>query len=167
MSETSTSAAADIQPIIETQPERTDLPLAVMPVVVASMIPYFKENISLLHDVIRLRMYGDFTLDENTIVSRCQDADAVMVIGFHVTDSIFNRLTGDAHVRCFAFGGTGVASYINLQAARERGVRVCNVVRYGDHAVAEHAFALLMELARHVGERAARTVTRHAIDEFP
>ena len=64
MSETSTSAAADIQPIIETQPERTDLPLAVMPVVVASMIPYFKENISLLHDVIRLRMYGDFTLDE-------------------------------------------------------------------------------------------------------
>ena len=29
MSETSTSAAADIQPIIETQPERTDLPLAV------------------------------------------------------------------------------------------------------------------------------------------
>ena len=152
MSETSTSAAADIQPIIETQPERTDLPLAVMPVVVASMIPYFKEHLEILHDVVRLRMYGDFTLDENIIVNRCQDADAVMVIGFHVTDSIFNRLTDDVHVRCFAFGGTGVASYINLQAARERGVRVCNVVRYGDHAVAEHAFALLMELARHVGD---------------
>ena len=149
MSETSTTAT---QPIIETQPERTDLPLAVMPVVVASMIPYFKEHLEILHDVVRLRMYGDFTLDEDTIVNRCQDADAVMVIGFHVTDSIFNRLTDDVHVRCFAFGGTGVASYINLQAARERGVRVCNVVRYGDHAVAEHAFALLMELARHVGD---------------
>ena len=152
MSETPTSATADIRPIIETQPERTDLPLAVMPVVVASMIPYFKENISLLHDVVRLRMYCDFTLDEDTIVERCQDADAVMVIGFHVADAIFDRLTQDAHVRCFAFGGTGVASYINLQSARERGVRVCNVVRYGDHAVAEHTFALLMELARHVGD---------------
>lgn len=28
---------------------------------------------------------------------------------------------------------------------------MCNVVHYGDHAVAEHAFALIMELARQVG----------------
>jgi phosphoglycerate dehydrogenase-like enzyme len=28
---------------------------------------------------------------------------------------------------------------------------VCNVVHYGDHAVAEHAFALIMELTRQVG----------------
>ena len=59
------------------------------------------------------------------------------MIGFHCADAILDRL--DA--KCYAFGGTGVASYINLPVARERGIHVCNVVHYGDHAVAEHAFA--------------------------
>ena len=61
-----------------------------------------------------------------------------MVIGFHCADAILDRL--DA--KCYAFGGTGVASYINLEKTKERGVRVCNVLHYGDHAVAEHAMAL-------------------------
>lgn len=43
-------------------------------------------------------------------------------------------------------------SYIDLDKAKERGIRVCNVVHYGDHAVAEHTIALLMELARQVGK---------------
>ena len=71
-----------------------------------------------------------------------------MVIGFHCADSILDRL----NAKCYAFGGTGVASYIDLDKAKERGIRVCNVVHYGDHAVAEHTIALLMELARQVGK---------------
>ena len=133
--------------IFETQPERTDLPLVVMPVVIESMIEPFKNNFAMLEDIARVRMYEDFTLDEDTIVERCKDADAVMVIGFHCTDSILDRL--DA--KCYAFGGTGVASYINLGKAKERGIRVCNVLHYGDHAVAEHTMALMMELTRHAG----------------
>ena len=93
-------------------------------------------------------MYKDFTLDEDTIVGTLQDADAVMVIGFHCADAILDWL--DA--KCYAFGGTGVASYINLEKTKERGIRVCNVLHYGDHAVAEHAMALLMELTRHAGK---------------
>ncbi len=130
----------------ETQPDRTDLPLVVMPVVIESMIGPFKQNFTMLENVARVRMYEDFTLDEDTIVERCKDADAVMVIGFHCADAILDRL--DA--KCYAFGGTGVASYINLEN-QERGIRVCNVLHYGDHAVAEHAMALLMELTRHAG----------------
>lgn len=133
--------------IVETQPERTDLPLVVMPVVVASMIEPFKRCFGLLENIARVRMYEDFTLDEDTIVARCDGADAVMVIGFHCTDSILER----THAKCYAFGGTGVASYINLEKAKAQGIRVCNVVHYGDHAVAEHTMALLMELTRHVG----------------
>lgn len=134
--------------IVETQPERTDLPLVVMPVVVASMIEPFKRCFGLLENVARVRMYEDFTLDEDAIVARCDGADAVMVIGFHCTDSILER----THAKCYAFGGTGVASYINLEKAKAQGIRVCNVVHYGDHAVAEHTMALLMELTRHVGQ---------------
>ena len=133
--------------VFETQPDRTDLPLVVMPVVIESMIGPFKQNFTMLENVARVRMYEDFTLDEDTIVERCKDADAVMVIGFHCADAILDRL--DA--KCYAFGGTGVASYINLEKTKERGIRVCNVLHYGDHAVAEHAMALLMELTRHAG----------------
>lgn len=133
--------------VFETQPDRTDLPLVVMPVVIESMIGPFKRNFTMLENVARVRMYEDFTLDEDTIVERCKDADAVMVIGFQCADAILDRL--DA--KCYAFGGTGVASYINLEKTKERGIRVCNVLHYGDHAVAEHAMALLMELTRHAG----------------
>ena len=89
--------------VFETQPDRTDLPLVVMPVVIESMIGPFKQNFTMLDNVARVRMYEDFTLDEDTIVERCKDADAVMVIGFHCADAILDRL--DA--KCYAFGGTG------------------------------------------------------------
>lgn len=135
--------------VLETQPERTDLPLVVMPDVVESMIDTFRANFSLLHNIARVRMYTQFTLDTDEILRRAADADALIVIGFHVSDDMLNQLS--SHVRCFAFGGTGVASYINLATAQQLGIRVCNVVRYGDSAVAEHAFALILELAREVG----------------
>ena len=78
--------------VFETQPDRTDLPLVVMPVVIESMIGPFKQNFTMLENVARVRMYEDFTLDEDTIVERCKDADAVMVIGFHCADAILDRL---------------------------------------------------------------------------
>ena len=136
--------------VITTQPERTDLPLVVMPVVISSMIDSFVENLPLLHNIARVRMYQDFTMDESTIIKRTADADAVMVVGFHIADAILEAFHG--HVGCLAFSGTGVASYVDMPRTRQYGIRVCNVVHYGDHAVAEHTFALLLELARHVGD---------------
>ena len=73
--------------IIETQPERTDLPLIVIPVIVESMIEPFAANFPLLHDIARIRMHCDFTLDTDTILERTKDAEAVIVIGFHITMS--------------------------------------------------------------------------------
>ena len=84
--------------VFETQPDRTDLPLVVMPVVIESMIGPFKQNFTMLENVARVRMYEDFTLDEDTIVERCKDADAIMVIGFHCADSILDRL----NAKCYA-----------------------------------------------------------------
>ncbi|MCI1219256.1 MAG: D-2-hydroxyacid dehydrogenase family protein [Bifidobacterium sp.] len=135
--------------IIEKQPERTDLPLVVVPNIVGAMLEPFTSTLGLLHDVARVRIYTEPTLDDDTLVKRMEGAKGVVVIGFHVSDAMLNRVSD--HVECFAFGGTGVASYINLIATRERGIRVCNVVHYGNGAVAEHTVALMMELARHVG----------------
>jgi len=40
--------------------------------------------------------------------------------------------------------------HIDLDEARRRGVVVCNVPDYGAHMIAEHAFGLLLAVARHV-----------------
>ncbi len=40
--------------------------------------------------------------------------------------------------------------HLDLQACRNRNIIVCNVPSYGENTVAEHAFALLLELSRRV-----------------
>jgi phosphoglycerate dehydrogenase-like enzyme len=156
--------------IYETQPERTDLPLVVMPAVLDAMIEPVKAQFPALHDIARVRMFEDFTSDETVLAERLRDADALLVGGYHISDDLLRTITGNGngngqgrgqdagqdragqgHVTCIVFCGTGVASYINLGLARELNVRVCNAEHYGDHSVAEHTFALLFELVRRAG----------------
>ena len=61
-------------------------------------------------------------------------------------------------VRVVSFVGTGVESYVEMDEARASDVTVCNVPRYGANAVAEHALALALAVARRVadGDRAVR-----------
>ncbi|WP_225431692.1 NAD(P)-dependent oxidoreductase [Bifidobacterium platyrrhinorum] len=128
-----------------------------MPAVLDSMVAPLTARFDMLRDVARVRLYGDFTEDEDLIAARCADADVMLNGGPHLSDRLLRRLCGGVrggeggHVRCIVFSGTGVASYINLALARELGVRVCNAVHYGDAAVAEHTFALIFELLRHAG----------------
>ena len=138
--------------IYETQSERTDLPLVVMPSVLDSMIEPIKAQFPALHDVARVRMFEEFTSDEATIAERLKDADALLVGGYHISDDLLRTISEQGHVKCIVFCGTGVASYLNLDKARELKIRVCNAEHYGDHAVAEHTFALLFELIRRVGQ---------------
>ncbi|KFI92637.1 putative 2-hydroxyacid dehydrogenase [Bifidobacterium saguini DSM 23967] len=137
--------------IFETQPERTDLPLVVMPSVLESMIEPIKEHFPALNDVARVRMFEEFTSDEAVIAERVTDADALLVGGYHISDDLLHTLSEHSHIKCIVFCGTGVASYINLDLARELKIRVCNAEHYGDHAVAEHTFALMLELVRRTG----------------
>jgi phosphoglycerate dehydrogenase-like enzyme len=61
-------------------------------------------------------------------------------------------------VRLISFVGTGVESYVEMEEAQAVGVTVCNVPHYGDNAVAEHALALALAVARRIteGDRAVR-----------
>lgn len=148
--------------IFETQPDRDDLPLVVMPAMLDSMIEPLKAHLPALRDIARVRLYEEFTEDPDLIAERVDGADVMINGGPHISDDLLRRISGGTHgggdgtVRCIVFSGTGVASYINLALARELGVRVCNAEHYGDAAVAEHTFALLFELLRHTGELSAR-----------
>ena len=95
--------------IYETQSERTDLPLVVMPSVLDSMIEPIKP-VPALHDVARVRMFEEFTSDEATIAERLKDADALLVGGYHISDDLLRTISGQGHVKCIVFCGTGVAA---------------------------------------------------------
>jgi phosphoglycerate dehydrogenase-like enzyme len=69
-------------------------------------------------------------------------------------------------VRVVSYVGTGVEMYVELGEAEAGGVTVCNVPRYGANAVAEHALALILAVARRVpdGDRAVRAGTWQQTD---
>ena len=68
-------------------------------------------------------------------------------------------LRASQSIRVVSFAGTGVETYVDLDEAREGGVTVCNVPHYGANAVAEHALALILAVARRVpqGDREVRS----------
>ena len=58
-------------------------------------------------------------------------------------------------LRMIATRSTGY-DHIDLKAASEKGIVVCNVPDYGTHVVAEHAFGLLLAVARNIVKGANR-----------
>lgn len=63
-----------------------------------------------------------------------------------VTREVFERLPD---LKLIVTRSVGY-DHIDLAEARRRGVPVCNVPDYGSHMIAEHAFGLLLAVARHV-----------------
>ena len=53
-------------------------------------------------------------------------------------------------LRIIVFLGTGVGNWVDLAAAKERGIRVRNILNYGDRTIAEHTLALLFDAVRRV-----------------
>jgi C-terminal binding protein len=98
---------------------------------------------SVLADIAEVPCYEQ--TDESGLVGKIEDADALIV--FHtlkITSSSIGRLRKcRAIVRC----GVGYDN-VDLLAAGERGIYVCNVPDYGVDEVADHALALMLSCAR-------------------
>ncbi|HTI08275.1 MAG TPA: D-2-hydroxyacid dehydrogenase [Puia sp.] len=105
----------------------------------------------------RVRALGDLTVYDRTpleeIIQRCAAADIVL------TNKVpFSRDTLAAlpSLRFISVTATGY-NIIDTVAASERGIVVSNVPAYGTDSVAQHVFALLLELTNHVGRNALAT----------
>lgn len=66
-----------------------------------------------------------------------------------------NQLRQARNVRLICIAATGTNN-VDLEAARERGIAVCNVLAYATPSVVEHVFTQLLALVRHSREYAAR-----------
>lgn len=94
---------------------------------------------------------GDLTVFERTpaalVVERAAAADVVIT-----NKTVLDRTAIAAleRMRFISVLATGF-NVVDGDAARERGIPVSNVPEYGSDSVAQHAFALLLELANGVG----------------
>jgi lactate dehydrogenase-like 2-hydroxyacid dehydrogenase len=93
-------------------------------------------------------LHADVPASDDELIRRIGDAQ-VVILGQYLTGPVLRRLPA---LRLVAFTGTGAASFVDLPTAAERGIAVANVTGYGDIAVAEHALALTLALARRVAE---------------
>lgn len=84
-------------------------------------------------------------------ISRCYNATVIIT-----NKTVISREVMDAcsNLKLVSVSATGYNN-VDVVAAKEKGITVCNVPGYGPFSVAQHAFALLLELTNHVGTNAA------------
>lgn len=95
----------------------------------------------------------DAHLNEDNI-SQIKDADA---IGIFVYSAVNKKVLGDLpNLRLVVTLSTGF-DHIDLNECKKRKIAVCNVPNYGENTVAEHTFALILNLTRKVHKALDRT----------
>lgn len=80
-----------------------------------------------------------------------------------ISPFIYSKVTGEILARLpnlemVATRSTGF-DHIDVGAAKEKGIKVCNVPFYGENTVAEHTFALILALSRKIIESVERART--------
>lgn len=91
---------------------------------------------------IDLRWAEAATTEE--LIERCATADGILVQYAQITAEVMDALP---RLRVIGRYGVGVDS-VDVQAATERGIAVCNVPDYGTEAVSDHAIAMALAVAR-------------------
>lgn len=98
-----------------------------------------------------LQQLGNVTVHDRTaeqdVVARCQNAAIVVTNKVPLTRAMLQQLP---QLRLITVLATGY-NIVDVDAAKAHGMVVCNVPAYGTASVAQHAFALLLELVNHVG----------------
>jgi phosphoglycerate dehydrogenase-like enzyme len=105
----------------------------------------------------RLQSLGDFMiidaekLTKNEIISKASDAE-ILIVGSSGVENISKEILNDLkNLKMIATLTVGV-SWIDLQAAKDLGIIVCNVKGANSESVAEHAWGLILDLSKRITE---------------
>src|SRR3954453_205742 len=98
-----------------------------------------------------IEQYGTLAIYDRTpvadVVERCKDADIVLTNKVPFDSDAIKNLP---KLKLISVTATGY-NIVDIAAAREHGIAVCNVPAYGTASVAQQTFALILELANHTG----------------
>ena len=96
------------------------------------------------------------------VIPAIEDAEAVFTSKVKFTKAVI-----DAAPKLKFIGVTATGyDNIDLAAAKARGIAVCNVPAYSTESVAQHTFALILELTNHIGRYTA-LVREHQWENAP
>lgn len=97
-----------------------------------------------------LKKIGDLTVYDRTpadkIIERIGDAEIIYTNKTPLTKETFDKVPNVKFVGVLATG----YNIVDTEAAKSKGIAVCNVPTYGTDAVAQFTFALLLEICHHV-----------------
>ncbi len=100
----------------------------------------------------QFEQFGDLTVYKRTapheVIERVRGAQIVLTNKSRMSRDAFEAAPGIKWVGVLATG----YDVVDIDAAREKGIPVCNVADYATAGVSEMVFALLLELCRHVGQ---------------
>ena len=85
--------------------------------------------------------------DEDMAIERIGDAEAVYTNKTPITKKVIEACPNLKFIGVLATG----YNVIDVAAAKEKGIPVCNVPTYGSDAVGQFAIALLLEICHHIG----------------
>lgn len=113
-----------------------------------------QQIVELMTDVRLQRMQeaGQFTAhmgrpeDDRQFIERIGDASALM-LGWGLPVDVMNAAP---NLELVAFVGIGAGNFVDVDAAVDRGITVCNTPGYADNTVAEHALAMMLATARNL-----------------
>lgn len=95
--------------------------------------------------------FGEVTIYDRTApeeaAGRIGDAEIVLINKTPITAQLLDQCP---NLKLICVEATGY-NVVDCQAARQRGITVCNVPAYGTDAVAQFTFSLLLELCNRVG----------------
>ena len=101
-----------------------------------------------------IELLGDLTVHTRTasaeIIGRAASAEILLTNKTPVTAETIAALPALRFIGVLATG----CNIVDTAAASARGIPVCNVPGYGTASVAQHVFALLLELTQHTGHHA-------------
>lgn len=94
-----------------------------------------------------LTVYDRIPYDTDSVVSHIGDAEAIYVNKVPVTREVLDSCPALRFIGVLATG----YNVVDTEAAKEKGVTVCNIPSYGTDAVGQFAIALLLEICHHIG----------------
>jgi glycerate dehydrogenase len=102
---------------------------------------------ALAASVGQLKLYES---DDSETAARIRDADIVLLNGLKLSGEI---LQGAPMLKLVVLAATGTDN-VDLAAAQERGIAVCNVRAYCTASVVQHVWGLILSLNQHVADYA-------------
>ncbi|WP_052476472.1 NAD(P)-dependent oxidoreductase [Cohnella kolymensis] len=108
-------------------------------------------HLSELKQLADFRLYKGNPGSDREYLDRILDADALLLWG-----DISNQvLMNCSKLKFISFAGTGYKNYVDVDYAAKQGIKVANAPSYGANAVAEHALALLVSVAKNIPQNHA------------